>query len=108
MGIVGPGRRPEFVKRLRCGLHHTENVRVGVANVRGVCLDRGMRKNASLPAKAMIPVLNIRAAHGGMVNIAGTCIYCGMFVSNADANMVVIYGKTVMCEHCETEQGIVW
>ena len=65
-----------------------------------------MNKNKSLPAHAMVPVINILTDHAGMVNVAGTCIYCGTFVSNADGNMVVIYGATVMCEYCNVEREI--
>ena len=54
--------------------------------------------------RVLVPVINIRRS-AGLINLAGTCIYCGIFVSEAADNMVVIYGPTVMCEHCEIDQG---
>ena len=63
-----------------------------------------MKNKENEMSVVLIPVINIRTSVG-LINLAGTCIYCGTFVSESEDNMVVIYGPTVMCEHCEIEQG---
>lgn len=66
-----------------------------------------MNTTQSATAQTLVPVINVRLGDR-LINVAGTCIACSRFVSEADGNMVVLYGETVLCESDALAEGWDW